>query len=135
MNVTETVVVTARPDAVWDVVGDAGAIADWVPAIESSRLEGDVRHATFAGGGGDATERIVEHDDAARSYVYEFLSGPLPLEVYRSRLSVRDHASGAEVVWDAEFSAASPDVEAELAEAIGGIYRSSLAELKTRVES
>ncbi|MGY1806955.1 SRPBCC family protein [Blastococcus sp. SYSU D00669] len=76
MNVTETIAVAARPDAVWKVVGNAGAIADRVPAIESSRLEGDVRHATFAGGGGDATERIVEHDDATRSYLYEYLVVP-----------------------------------------------------------
>jgi protein-tyrosine phosphatase len=135
MNVTETVVIAAHPDQVWEVVGNPGAIADWVPAIESSHLDGDVRHATFAGGGGDATERIVEHDDAGRSYLYEFLSGPLPLEVYRSRLSVRDHAEGAEVVWVADFTAGSPEAEAELAEAIGGIYRGSLVELKGRVES
>jgi hypothetical protein len=127
--------IAADPDAVWKMVGDVGAIADWVPAIESSHVQGDVRHATFAGGGGDATERIVEHDDAARSYVYEYLSGPLPLEVYRSRLSVRDHGGGAEVVWDAEFTAGSAEEEAQLAEAIGGIYRSALETLRDRIES
>ena len=134
MNVTETAVLAAEPAAVWRVVGDAGAIAGWCPAIESSRLEGDVRHATFAGGGGDATERIVEHDDAGRAYVYEYLSGPLALERYRSRIAVRDHADGAQVVWDADFAAAAPDEEPALAEAISGIYRSALAELKEQVE-
>jgi hypothetical protein len=43
------------------------------------------------------SERIVEHDHAARSYVYEYVSGPLALEFYRSRLSVRDHADVTEV--------------------------------------
>ncbi|GAA1271152.1 hypothetical protein GCM10009609_37830 [Pseudonocardia aurantiaca] len=68
MNVTGSVVIAASPDAVWAMGGDVGNIADWVPAIERSHLVGDVRHATFAGGG-DATERIVERDDAARWYV------------------------------------------------------------------
>ncbi|WP_369253118.1 SRPBCC family protein [Geodermatophilus amargosae] len=135
MNVTETVVVAADPDTVWAVAGDAGAIAGWVPALESSRMEGDVRHGTFAGGGGDATERIVEHDDAARTYVYEYLTGPLALEEYRSRLSVREHAEGAEVVWASDFAAGSPEEEGQLAEAISGIYRGALAELKGRLES
>ena len=134
MNVTETIVVAVDPDAVWKVAGDAGAIATWVPAIGSSRLEGDVRHATFAGGGGDATERIVAHDDTARTYVYEYLTGPLALEEYRSRLSVRDHADGAEVVWVADFAAASATEDAELAQAISGIYRGALAELKEQLE-
>ncbi|MGY1829724.1 SRPBCC family protein [Geodermatophilus sp. SYSU D01180] len=135
MNVTETVVITEAPDAVWRVAGDAGAIATWVPAIESSRLEGDVRHATFAGGGGDATERIVEHDDAGRSYAYEYLSGPLALEEYRSRLWVREHVQGTEVVWTADFAAGSPEEEARLADAISAIYRGALAELKERLEA
>jgi hypothetical protein len=135
VNVTESVVIAASPDAVWAVGGDVGNIADWVPAIEASHLVGDVRHATFAGGGGVATERIVERDDAGRRYVYEYLTGPLPLEVYRSRFAVGEHADGAEVVWSAEFRAGSAEEEAGLAEAIAGIYRSALEELRGRLEA
>lgn len=133
MNVTESIVIAADPDAVWEVGGDVGNIADWVPAIEASHLEGDVRHATFAGGGGDATERIVERDEAGRFYVYEYLTGPLPLEVYRSRFAVREHPDGAEVVWSAEFRAGGPEEEAGLGDTIAGIYRAALEELRTRV--
>lgn len=133
MNVRESIVVPASPDAVWQVGGDVGNIADWVPAIEASHLEGDVRHATFAGGGGAAQERIVERDDSARAYVYEYLSGPLALAHYRSRFAVQEHPDGAEVVWTADFAAESPDEEPGLAEAISGIYSSALAELKARL--
>jgi hypothetical protein len=129
VNITESLVIPAAPDAVWRIGGDVAGVAGWIPAIEASRLDGDVRHVTFAGGGGDATERIVERDDAGRSYVYEYLAGPLPLTHYRSRFAVRDHVDGAEVVWSAEFGAGSAEEEAGLAEAIGGIYRSGLAEL------
>ena len=130
MDIIETIVIPATPDAVWGIGGDAGNIADWIPAIEKSSLEGDVRHATFADGGGEARERIVERDDAHRFYVYEYLSGPLPLESYRSRFAVNEHPDGAEVVWSASFTAASPEEEASLAEAVGALYRAALAELR-----
>lgn len=132
-NVTETIVIPASPDAVWKIGGDVANVADWVPAIESSRMDGDVRHATFAGGGGEATERIVEHDDEARTYVYHYLTGPLPLSRYESRFTVREHADGAEVVWTADFVAGSREEEAALAEAISGIYGAALAELRARL--
>jgi Polyketide cyclase / dehydrase and lipid transport len=133
VDITETIVIRATPDAVWKVGGDVGNISEWVPAIETSHLDGDIRHATFAGGGGEATERIVERDDAARAYVYEYLSGPLALEEYRSRFAVQPHPEGAEVVWSSTFSAGSAEEEAGLAEAIGGIYRSALHSLKDRL--
>lgn len=135
MNVTESIVVPASPDAVWRIGGDAGGVAAWIPALEKSHLVGDVRHVTFAGGGGDATERIVEHDDAGRYYVYEYLTGPLPLKHYRSRFAVGEHPDGAEVTWSAEFGAGSAEEEAGLVEAIGGIYRAGLEELAKRASA
>ncbi|MBK1787626.1 SRPBCC family protein [Prauserella cavernicola] len=133
MRVSESLVIKADPTAVWRIGGDTANIADWVPAIEKSHQVDDLRYATFAGGGGEAVERIVEHDDAGRSYVYEYVSGPLALRVYRSRFAVRDHAEGAEVLWDAEFEASAADEEPALAEAIRDIYRSSLLALAERV--
>lgn len=132
MKIRESIVIAADPDTVWRIGGDVGNIADWVPAIEKSHIDGDVRHATFAEGGGTATERIVERDDTARFYVYEYLTGPLPLRSYRSRFEVREHTEGAEVVWSAEFSAGSPEEETGLAEGIRGIYRAALDELSRR---
>ena len=129
MNITETKTYAAAPDTVWNIVGDTGNVASWIPAIEASYLEGDVRHATFAGGGGDAAERIVEKDDVGRSYVYEYLSGPLPLQEYRSRISVQELGDGSEVVWVSEFTSGSADTDKELAEAISGIYRGALDQL------
>ncbi|MDN5916136.1 MAG: SRPBCC family protein [Pseudonocardia sp.] len=131
MNITETKTYMASPGAVWKIVGDTGSIATWIPAIEKSHLEGDVRHATFAGGGGDATERIVEHDDSGRTYVYEYLTGPLPLQQYISRISVQEHSDGAEVLWVSDFTTGSEDEDKELAGTISGIYRGALDHLAT----
>jgi len=133
MRVSESRVLTASPQAVWYIGGDTANIADWVPAIETSHQSGDLRYATFVDDGGVATERIVEHDDRHRRYVYEYVSGPLPLKCYRAEFAVNDHPAGAEVNWDAEFQAHSPEAEVALAEAITQIYRSALAELTNLV--
>jgi carbon monoxide dehydrogenase subunit G len=135
VKVTEAIDIDASPDEVWALVGDTGAIAGWVPAIESSRMDGDIRHAEFAGGGGSARERIVEIDAPGRSYVYDYLDGPLPLERYRSRITVSGAGDGAHVDWVSELSAGSPEEEAALAAAIGAIYRDALAELARQTVS
>ncbi|MDF3308172.1 SRPBCC family protein [Rhodococcus sp. T2V] len=129
MRVVETRIIGAPPDAVWKVGGDTANVANWIPALEKSRQQDDLRYATFANGGGEATERIVAHDDAQRSYTYEYFAGPLPLSFYSSTFTVNPHPDGAEVVWSAEFASTSPESEPELAEAITDIYRSALIEL------
>lgn len=133
MRVTETRLIGATPDAVWKIGGDTANVAEWIPSLEKSHQEGDLRYATFAGDGGEAIERIVEHDDERRSYTYEYVSGPLPLRRYRSTFTVNDHPDGAEVSWDADFEATSANEEAALGTAITEIYRSALAELTDRV--
>lgn len=128
-NIRESKTIQAAADTVWAVVGHVARVSVWVPAIESSSLEGDVRTAGFAGGG-EARERIVERDDDGRTYVYEYLEGPLALTRYRSRLRVDPKADGtSEVVWDAEFAAGTPEQEAALRDAIAGIYAGALEEL------
>ncbi|WP_068268799.1 SRPBCC family protein [Aldersonia kunmingensis] len=133
MRVTETRIIDATPDSVWKVGGDTPNVADWIPALEKSHQLADVRYATFANGGGEATERIVDHNDAERSYTYELVSGPLPLSFYKSTFTVNGHPDGSEVVWRAEFAASSVESEAELGAAIADIYRSALIELAVRV--
>lgn len=135
MNITERTVIDSDPESVWKIGGDVANVAAWVPAIETSSLNGDLRQAVFADGGGEVYERIVERDDTARFYVYEYMSGPLALTFYRSRFSVNEHSDGAEVEWSAEFRAGSAAEEADLAEALSAIYRAGLKQLASRWES
>ena len=134
MEVTEAVVVAATPEDAWRVVGDVTSVARWVPGVSGRRLDGDVRHLAYADGG-RATERIVEHDDAAQTYVYHYLSGRRAFDRYRSRLSVRSHARGAEVVWTSDFSAGSAEADTQLAAVIGKRYRTALQALREEIEA
>jgi hypothetical protein len=121
-------------DAVWRIVGDPGALSDWAPALENSRLEGDIRHTEFAGGVGGGTERIVDLDDAQRRYTYRHIEGPIPVDEYESTIQVLPQGAGAVVHWTAEFTAASDAVEAELATTIAGLYNECLESLRLQLE-
>lgn len=124
---------SASADSVWAWIGDTGGVAQWIPAIRSSRMQGDVRHVEFTDGQ-PARERIVDFDADARSYSYEYIDGPLPLQRYRSTVVVVDDGgSRCHVEWSAEFGAESAAVEAELSTAIETIYGDALDELVTKV--
>lgn len=122
---------TQSPDAVWAVVGDPAGAAQWIPSLESSRLEGDVRHVVFTDGN-PARERIASHDDENRTYTYEYIDGPLPLAEYSSTIRVEQVGSGSAISWDAKFTAAGDDAESlekQLVTGIGEIYQGALDEV------
>ncbi|MEV5649534.1 SRPBCC family protein [Nocardia sp. NPDC052254] len=124
---------SASPDEVWARAGNPATVSDWIPAIGSSRVEGDVRHVVFTDGN-PARERIVELRDEDRNYTYRYIDGPLALEYYQSRFAVVATADGGSAIrWSAEFTAASREAEAELAAAIEGIYTQALDELATQL--
>jgi hypothetical protein len=115
-------------------VGNPGRVSTWAVGLSGSSLDGDIRTVDFQNDGGTAHERIVEHDDAGRYYVYEYLDGPLPLASYRSRIAVSPSGGSSSLVtWNAEFTADNTDEERELAETISGIYTDSLVKLARRM--
>jgi hypothetical protein len=118
-------------ESVWAVVGDPAGAANWIPSLETSRLEDDVRHVVFTDGN-PARERIVSHDDENRTYTYEYIDGPLPLAKYTSTIRVDATATGSVISWDAEFTAAGDDpaaLDSQLETGIGEIYQGALDEV------
>lgn len=120
---------------VWKRIEDPATVAQWIPAIATSRVDGDIRHVTFADGA-PARERIVDHRGEQRRYTYQYIDGPLALDRYESTIAVTESADGTSIVtWSAEFAAASAELEAELATAIEAIYTGALDELAARLAS
>ena len=77
--------------------------------------------------GGTIVERLLGEDE--RSYAYEIVLGPLPVENYRSVLTVAAAESGSVVVWTSTFEPTADGA----AEAVAGMYESGLAELAHRL--
>src|SRR5215204_4978482 len=76
-SIHKEIVVRVAPDAVWDAVRDLGAVHTRLARefVLDTRLEGDSRLVTFAGGT-VVRERIVDVDDAARRLAYSVVEGP-----------------------------------------------------------
>ncbi|MFI5783681.1 SRPBCC family protein [Nocardia sp. NPDC051570] len=114
----------------WRTAGDAGNIADWVPGLTISHLDGDVRHIEFESGG-SAIERILRYDDEAQYYTFEFRQPSVHIE---STLTVDGDNEASTVRWTATVNTANPGDEKQIADDIARLYHSALQRLRDRVE-
>jgi carbon monoxide dehydrogenase subunit G len=102
-SIRKEILVDARPEKVWDVVRDVGALhTRLVPGfVVDTRLEDDVRIVTF-GNGIVARERIVDVDDEARRLVWSVVGGRFT----HHNASVQvfaDGKGGSRLVWIADL--------------------------------
>lgn len=112
-------------DEVWKVVSDAGSVADWFPAFESSSATADTRTITV--GGIELVEDIVTNDSELRRFQYRVRSG-LPVEYHLGTVDVLEDGDNALVVYSTEIQ---PD---SLAELMGPTIESGVQHLKAHVE-
>ena len=115
---------------VWAVIGDFGGVAAWHPAIDASEvveIEGETyRHLTLSDGE-KMLERLVSAEP--RACRYEIAEGPLPVENYRSTLTVFDRPEGGcRVFWSSTFEADDPHAD----DLVAGIYEAGLSALRDR---
>ncbi|GJD43298.1 IS1595 family transposase ISMpo2 [Methylobacterium cerastii] len=134
LEVTRSRVVAAPPAAVWSLVGGFCDIARWHPQVTRCTLSSEsgapVRALVAAGGLGTLIETETARDEAAMSYSYRLVSGPLPVKDYAATLSVAPigggAGKGATITWTAHFEAEGM-TEAEAVADIAGVYEAGLA--------
>ncbi len=90
----------SEPDALWQIVGDV-CRADWVPAVTSITVDGDIRRMQMAGAG-TVAEQIFERDETARRLVYGVVESDAPLTHHRASLEVLAGEDGSRLVWETE---------------------------------
>lgn len=130
-QVRRSVRLPASAARVWATIGGFNALPEWHPAVERSELSnGGQTRTLHLAGGGRIVEGLDEHDSAARLYRYRFIESPLPIENYRSSISVRDEgAEGCTVEWQGDF-AADDAVRPQMEKAVAGIYETGLENLR-----
>ena len=135
VEVTREVRVVAQAGTVWALIGGFNALPNWHPAVlssEISNVDGATSRHLVIVGRIRLTERLLAHDDTARTYRYTIAEGPLPVEGYVSTVTVADHGDGtATVRWSAVFEPAGAPADVAV-EAIEGIYDSGLNSLADR---
>lgn len=123
--------VAADPDATWAMAGDPVGIRDWFGPVSDIAVEGDLRTVTM-GNGATLVERLVDRDDAARTYSYVVRSGIPGLTSHRATIRVEEAPGGSRVLWrqTATSEVEGYDIEARLS----GAMTAGLQELKARLE-
>lgn len=121
---TLTIDVDADPDVVWAIVGDPTGVPRWFSKYVEATVEGDIRTLRTAEGA-ELVERLLERDEAGRSYAYTVIAGP-PLASHHASFTVTQRDAGSTIVWhtNAVFQDPSIDTEERLAAAQrGGLQR------------
>ena len=113
---------------VWDKIGGWCAIKDWHPVIADCKEERrgeQVRRTLFLDGGGEVYEVLTNEDENSYSYIIE--SGALPVENYKSTLSVTALDNDkTKITWQGNFTGGKGKTDQEAAEVMGGAYEAGL---------
>ena len=147
--VAESVEINASPAKVWNLVSRFGALQEWHPAFPSTPIiqgkegqVGAVREVTVKNGP-KFTEQLLALNNPEMAFTYGIVQSPLPIENYRSTMTVRPDANGgAMVVWVGNFVRKNPAANPPEAESDAGTvkfisdaYAGGLQNLKKMMES
>jgi len=99
--------VNAPAERVWETISAFSGLERFFPAVSRSELEGSgvgaVRRCTLQDGG-QLVERLESLDEAAHTLSYSIVEGALPVEGYRSTMTVRAlDGERCELHWRSEF--------------------------------
>jgi uncharacterized protein YndB with AHSA1/START domain len=134
VELRNTIAIDASPGAVWEVLGDLGATNEWLPGIVAARMEGSTRICTTADGF-DIREEISDFEPERRSFRYQHVQVPMPIEDSGGSFVVEpDTNGGAVVVLESSFEAVGSGQETQVGEMIEGAFQRALESLKRRVE-
>lgn len=90
-KVDKDIVIDADPAKVWAIVKDFGNLQQWLPLVESTKLEtkddGVYRTLTLKGGG-TIYEKLRSSDDTEMKLKYEIVEGVLPVSDYVATITV-----------------------------------------------
>lgn len=124
--------VAVPPDAAWALAGDPARVGEWFGPVVACEVSGDERRATM-GNGAVLVEKLIDRDEAARSYSYAVIEGIPGLTSHRATVRVVGAPGGSRVLWR---QTATSDVEGYDIEArLGGVMRAGLEALRDRLES
>jgi mxaD protein len=148
LQVTETVTIDAPVPKVWKAIKDFNGLGSWHPAIAKDEIiEGrnnqvDAVRLLTLKDGGTIKEKLLVFNPAAHTVKYTILEGVVPVSDYTSTIRVTGAGEGkALVTWSGHFlrkntgdNPGPTENDKTATDAIHGIYRSGLDNLKKMIE-
>jgi mxaD protein len=138
----KSVDINAAPSAVWNIVKDFDGLNKWHPAFSADVLQkgtngqvGAVRAITLKDGP-TFTEELTAYNDAKMMYSYKIIESPLPIDQYKSTMTVTPKGNGTMLTWVGNFitKAGSGKTDAETLGLIDGAYQAGLDNVKKMAE-
>ncbi len=130
IEATKSTTINAPVAQVWAKIGGWCAIKDWHPAVAKcdEMREGDeLRRVLTLGDGGQIKELLTGENETSYSYIIE--SGVLPVQNYKSTISVAKAGEGkTKVTWTGSFNGKGK-TDKEAAEIMSGVYAGGLEAL------
>ncbi len=136
VEVSREAVIDAAPGRVWQVMGAFCSISEWHPVIarcEEQTVDGAPHRRLTTQDGGVLLERLLDHDNDGMAYSYSIVESPLPVQDYRSTISVADEGGKARLTWRSSFAPKGAS-EADAAKVIGDIYDAGLESIEAKVK-
>ena len=127
-DVSSDVTFVASADEVWGAIGPFCAISHWYPGVYScteEQINGVTHRRLVTADGNKFLEKLVAHDDAAMTYSYTIVEGPLPVANYTATISVSQSGEETRVVWGATFEP-SGATEAKAVDVMKGVFDTGL---------
>jgi carbon monoxide dehydrogenase subunit G len=147
---SESIEITAAPEAVWALVGDFSHPEKWMDVVESTTAEGGnekgaTRELKFKGGTGALKEELKNYDAEKKMIQYKVVDptdpAVLPVNNYSAKITVEASGSGSKVEWDTAFyrwflnnNPPEGQNEAAAKAAVEKVVKGGLASLKSVAE-
>ena len=120
--------IARSPDDVWKVIREFGAIAGYMPGIDSCTVEGDIR--TVGTMGIELKEQLRDLDDDTRRLSYSIVESPMKnLVSHLCTISIDPEGDGTHLTWLTEVE---PD---DMLALFQGVYEGAVVALKKMFES
>jgi hypothetical protein len=126
LEVINAAMVPGKPKEVWATIGGFCAIKKWHPVIancEKNKEAGATYRTLTTKDGAKIREKLLKK--TASSYTYEIVDSPLPVQNYKSTISVAADGDQTRVEWKGTFDAKGASDE-DARKVISGIYQAGL---------
>ena len=142
LTTNKSVEINAASSTVWNIVKDFDGLNKWHPAFSKDVITkggngevGAVRAVTLKDGP-TFTEEMTAYNDAKMMFSYKIVESPLPVDQYRSTMTVTSKGNGSVLTWLGNYitKAGSGKTDADSQGLIDGAYQAGIDNVKKMAE-
>ncbi|MFT5686222.1 MAG: hypothetical protein ACI8RZ_007178 [Myxococcota bacterium] len=123
----------ASAEAVWAIIGDFAALADWHPLVPNCRLGEDGVSRIISLRGVEVVEVLRPEESPPMGHTYTILSSPMPITDYLATLQVVSEGDGARISYHGRFEPVGVSEE-QAGGILRGFFETGFSALQSRLD-